>query len=239
MLRVLVLLGVVGCIVGWPGPLGLLIGLPSLALLLPRISTALRVVACIALLLLGALSLASLTVLEKVNSAKCGSNLRILGHALLIYRDNNDGRYPPHDSARFLVQLYRAGTVRDAQVFLCPGTWDDNHAGALLREAEISAEACSYAGLQNRSQPIFPVPNAPQGSPGTPDIHPPQVDSPIASDDDEGLSWVLLRGAGDRRYNHPGFLHVLFLDGHVEVFSAPSSKIGVMGRSGLLGPLAN
>ncbi len=222
MIRVLVLIGVVGCIVAWPGPLGLLIGLPALALLLPRVRPVTRGAAACGLLIFGGIMGAPMCsrTTQHSFSSYCRSNFKQLGLALYLYRDSNKGRYPPYDGARFLVHLYRAGTTLDPDLFLCPSSADDNGRGALLLKTPIAPEACSYAGRRNRTQSKYPGIFTPRGA----------GETAIASDDDEGSG---------QRYNHGDEVIILFLDGHVEAFPITDPKLGVMGRSGLLGPLAN
>ena len=220
MIRVLVLIGVVGCIVAWPGPLGLLIGLPALALLLPRVRPVTRGAAACGLLIFGGIMGAPMCSRTSQCGLRCKSNFKQLGLALYLYRDSNKGRYPPYDGARFLVHLYRAGTTLDPDLFLCPSSADDNGKGALLLKTPIAPEACSYAGRRNRTQSKYPGIFTPRGA----------GETAIASDDDEGSG---------QRYNHGDAVIILFLDGHVEEFPITDPKLGVMGRSGLLGPLAN
>ena len=83
--------------------------------------------------------------------AKCQSNLMQLGIALTAYVDTHGGgRYYPYpmgaagvqpDAARkgngfsgaaFLAALYWSGVMTEPDIFICPGSDDDNHKGADL-----------------------------------------------------------------------------------------------------------
>lgn len=132
--------------------------------------------------------------------SKCKSNLRQLGVAMQLYSDtygpiNFDGkrktdRYAPFAGAEFWTHLYRTGVLTDAEVYLCPGTIDDNDDGrALNKPGAPHPMACSYGGRINylgHPARIFTGRNA--------------SDTPIGCDDDEG------------EFNHPESVIILYLD---------------------------
>jgi len=180
------------------------------------------IVAC----LLGLFGRAYLQWRETSNRASCRSNLKQIGLALLLYRDNEGGgaRYPAYNGSRFLVSLYGKGYLNDSDVFLCPSSGDSNARGKLLT-LQTASQGTSYAGIRNR--PAYMVRRSGGGSKPWWAHHGAQA---IASDDDEGT----------KRFNHGDVVNVLFHDGHVEEMPLSDPRVsGGLGGEGALAGLAN
>lgn len=222
-----------------------LVAIPLVARCLPRGNRKTFVASCLlALVGLGLIFLPMLaTVGHRMPGSHCKSNLKQLGLALILYRDNEGGgtAFPAHDGADFLLATYAAGVHDDPTLYLCPATadtrergmgclltlrtveHDDNADGALLRLGDTPARACSYAGRRNRHQSRYPGLFTTRGA----------SETPIGSDDSEGLS----------AFNHEHACMILFADGHVEEVSLEEARMQGVTRVGqdgtLLEPLAN
>ena len=92
-------------------------------------------------------------MIERGKKANCMNNMRELGKAALMYK-NDEGNFPPYHGAHFWTSMYIAGSIKSPKVYICPSTTDKNNNGALLT-ASPSATACSYAGRDNRSTSAY------------------------------------------------------------------------------------
>ena len=108
--------------------------------------------------------------------------------------------FPRYDGDKFVAALYRSGILADARVLICPATKDDNQNGEDLGgsgsdpRAEVEPGTVSYgASRHGRGSPMSITKLRMKKVPTT------QIP----------LVW-------DKKGNHEGYLHVLFLDGHVQ-----------------------
>ena len=152
---------------------------------------------------------------EQALQTKCKNNLKGIATAMKLYlsQEGENAVYPiPTDSFRgdaWLVSLYWAGILEDAQMYRCPTAADgaavpptpaDANGGNLDSTDAIATKACSYAGYAYKSSAV--------GVNAVTTMRALSFSSasPLACDDYEG-------GAG----NHgPMGFSVVFFDGHVE-----------------------
>lgn len=177
--------------------------------------------------IIGILAAMLLPVLNQVRakaySASCKNNLRSLGQAMHVYVDGQDllgNPYPEQDGANFLVHLYRADTIDQPGMYLCPATLDNNQLGKNFASPTLAEGDCSYSGRLN---------SIPGSYPGIQKSGIQPSKTSIAADDDQ------------LEDNHLDEVNVLFLDGHVEEFPIGHTKLPsrVAGSAGLMHPLAN
>jgi hypothetical protein len=138
-----------------------------------------------------------------MESKNCVNNLKKLHLALLNYKKmKGKHRFFPRFKGEMLVaSLFRSGVLQDANVLLCPATTDDNHNGVDLGgmnsdlRANVDPGLVSYTGINNnKGSPVNILKLVHQKK-----IPPSQV--PVI--------W-------DKKGNHLGYRHVLFLDGHID-----------------------
>lgn len=79
-------------------------------------------------------------VREGANRVKCASNLRQIGHAIMLYANENQGRYPDHFEAILLTQDITS------ELFVCPSSNEERAAGDTAKEiaSRLSHGHCSY-----------------------------------------------------------------------------------------------
>ena len=138
---------------------------------------------------------------EAGRSTKCQDNLRQIGQALMLYKDQrNKGRWPKDAGIRFLLTLHRHNEIsgRGSDLFLCPGTQDANdlgpsgEPGSSYEEWEsITSDSISYAGRDPVAYPL-------RGSNDSEQI--------LAADDNEFAP------------NHKNVINILYGDGSVQPF---------------------
>lgn len=134
---------------------------------------------------------------ESGRVTKCQDNLRQVGQALMLYKDNrNKNKWPRESGIRFLLTLHKHNEVtgRASDIFLCPGTQDDNslgpsgEPGSSYEDWEnITSDTISYAG---RDVANFPL---------------------------RGDASSMALAADDNEYgkNHENVINVLYADGSV------------------------
>ena len=61
---------------------------------------------------------------ETANRIKCASNMRQIGQAIMLYRNENQGQYPPDPEALLLTQQI------SSEVFTCPSSDDERAPGS-------------------------------------------------------------------------------------------------------------
>jgi prepilin-type N-terminal cleavage/methylation domain-containing protein/prepilin-type processing-associated H-X9-DG protein len=159
---------------------------------------------------------------ETASRTECANNLKAIGEAFISYKVQKGKRrfYPRYNGKKFVVALYRSGILRDAKVFICPSTDDDNNDGQDYGgvnsdcRADVEVGTCSYAGRQNKKgSPYGILKWANQKRvPG----------SKIAVVCD-GLVQV----GEEWKFNHGDGTNVLFLDGHIDFLDLESQLDGV------------
>ncbi len=98
-----------------------------------------------------------LSAQEAGRVTKCQSNLGELAKTMSIYVETrNKGRWPKEAGIRFLLALHRDDQIRgkNSDLFLCPGTDDENDIGTGPGSAyedfeNIDSATISYAGRDN------------------------------------------------------------------------------------------
>lgn len=144
--------------------------------------------------------------LESGKVTKCKKNLQDMGQSMLLYTQQNKGRFPKEGGIRFLLRLNKAGLIagNNCETFLCPGTPDANDTGPSGEPGSsyedwdnIDPESISYAGRDVEAAPI-------KGGDTSTVI--------IAADDNDG------------RANHKFITNILYADGHTDSFDIKSDK---------------
>lgn len=79
-------------------------------------------------------------VREGANRVKCASNLRQIGQAIVLYANENQGRYPDNFEALLLTMDITS------ELFICPSSNDDRAQGDTAKDmaARLSHGHCSY-----------------------------------------------------------------------------------------------
>ncbi|MHC5080255.1 MAG: hypothetical protein ACYTHN_14660, partial [Planctomycetota bacterium] len=131
--------------------------------------------------------------IEDAAPRTCVSNLRRLFVALYKYKreKGRSTQFPMFARERFVVQLVLDKILEDPKVLLCPATKHTNSGVDMLKAPE---KATDYTALDNRKGSTINI--------GT--LYAQNV--PVTR---IPLVW-------DKKGNHPGVRHVLFLDGHIE-----------------------
>ena len=165
---------------------------------------------------------------EQALQTKCKNNLKGIATAMKLYlsQEGENAVYPiPTDSFRgdaWLVSLYWAGVLENAQMFRCPSTADgatvpdtlaDANGGDLDSTNAVDAKACSYAGYAYHK----PGGSSTFGVNAVTSMRALAFSSasPLACDDYEG-------GAGN--HGEVGF-SVVFFDSHVEFNRADDPSV--------------
>lgn len=141
---------------------------------------------------------------------RCITNLSRFDRCLKLYiLDLGDGlKYPYRDGAGLLTTLYQEQITFDPFLYICPGTTDKNGRGAyldLVNGPEEKNNWVSYAGRKNYNPKVYPgifLPN------------PYTANTTVAADDRQE----------ERNHQDKNHIHFLFMDGHVDTFSADSSE---------------
>lgn len=188
----------------------------SLAFNLIELLASLAIVAVLAALVLPV----GRSMMEKTKAAKCSNQLRQIGAAMIIYANDNSGRFPacyPADNTTWMWKLAPylnipedamgpAPKPRAAGLFVCPGfVPSENRAVSYLVNGNMNPAIQNY---WNYSQ-----------------IKPPPASTFLIVEGNKNTEHFNPWADGDVSRRHPNHsANFLFVDGHVEGISGPVSK---------------